>query len=85
MGLGILAGFTRFWALGFPNEKIFDEAYYPVEAQEMLRFGYEDNRGYMFIVHPPLGKWLIGWSTDLFGNGLTARSAGGCSRRCSAA
>jgi dolichyl-phosphate-mannose--protein O-mannosyl transferase len=70
VGLGILAGFTRFWGLGFPNEKIFDEAYYPVEAQEIMRFGYEDNRGYMFIVHPPLGKWLIGWSTDLFGNGL---------------
>lgn len=68
--LGLLAGLTRFWGLGFPNEKIFDEAYYPVEAQELMRFGYEDNRGYMFIVHPPLGKWLIGWSTDLFGNGL---------------
>jgi hypothetical protein len=70
--LGVLAGFTRFWSLGFPNEKIFDEAYYPVEAQELLRFGYEDNRGYMFIVHPPLGKWLIGWSSDLFGNGLNS-------------
>jgi dolichyl-phosphate-mannose-protein mannosyltransferase len=69
-GLAILAGFTRFWALGFPNSRIFDEAYYPVEAQELLRYGYEDNRGYMFIVHPPLGKWLIGWSTQLFGNGL---------------
>jgi dolichyl-phosphate-mannose--protein O-mannosyl transferase len=70
-GLAVFAGFTRFWGLGFPNEKIFDEAYYPVEAQELLRFGYEDNRGYMFIVHPPLGKWLIGWSSDLFGNGLS--------------
>ena len=71
-GLAVLGGFTRFWALGFPNEKIFDEAYYPVEAQELLRYGYEDNRGYMFIVHPPLGKWLIGWSSDLFGNGLSS-------------
>ena len=26
------------------------------EAQEILRYGYEDNRGYMFIVHPPLGN-----------------------------
>jgi dolichyl-phosphate-mannose-protein mannosyltransferase len=68
--LTIAAGFTRFWGLGFPNKKIFDEAYYPVEGQELLRFGYEDNRGYTFIVHPPLGKWLIGWSSDLFGNGL---------------
>jgi dolichyl-phosphate-mannose--protein O-mannosyl transferase len=70
VGLTILSGFTRFWGLGFPNQKIFDEAYYPVEAQEILRYGYEDNRGYLFIVHPPLGKWLIGWSSDLFGNGL---------------
>jgi dolichyl-phosphate-mannose-protein mannosyltransferase len=57
----IIAGFTRFWALGFPQTKVFDEAYYPVEAQEILRYGYEDNRGYLFIVHPPLGKWLIGF------------------------
>lgn len=71
-GLAVLAGLTRFWALGFPNSKIFDEAYYPVEAQEILRYGYEDNRGYMFIVHPPLGKWLIGWTTRLFGDGLSS-------------
>ncbi|WP_375491867.1 dolichyl-phosphate-mannose--protein mannosyltransferase [uncultured Jatrophihabitans sp.] len=65
-----LAVLTRFWALGFPpgsnvvpkNGMNFDEVYYTVEAQEMLRFGYEDNRGYMFIVHPPLGKLLIALS-----------------------
>jgi dolichyl-phosphate-mannose--protein O-mannosyl transferase len=57
-----LAGLTRFWALGFPPTKNFDEVYYATEAQELLRYGYEDNRGYMFIVHPPLGKWLIGAS-----------------------
>jgi dolichyl-phosphate-mannose--protein O-mannosyl transferase len=70
-----LAGFTRFWALGFPpgsnvipkNGMNFDEVYYAVEAQEMLRYGYEDNRGYMFIVHPPLGKWLIAASEWLVG------------------
>jgi dolichyl-phosphate-mannose-protein mannosyltransferase len=67
-GLMVLAGFTRFWALGFPHEKIFDEAYYATESQEILRYGYEDNRGYMFIVHPPLGKWLIGFGTWLFGD-----------------
>jgi dolichyl-phosphate-mannose-protein mannosyltransferase len=55
----IIAGFTRFWAVGWPREKIFDEAYYATEAQELLRYGYEDNRGYMFIVHPSVGKWLI--------------------------
>ena len=63
-----LAAGTRFWALGFPETKSFDELYYAIEAQEMLRYGYEDNRGYMFIVHPPLGKWLIAVSSWLFGD-----------------
>lgn len=73
--IAILAGLTRFWALGFPpgkngvpnNGMIFDEVYYTTEAQELLRYGYEDNRGYMFIVHPPLGKWLIGAGEWLVG------------------
>ncbi len=54
-----VAAGTRFWALGFPSTKSFDEVYYATEAHELLRYGYEDNRDYMFIVHPPLGKWLI--------------------------
>ena len=66
--LGVFAGFTRFWALSFPHDKIFDEVYYATESRELLRYGYEDNRGYMFIVHPPLGKWLIGLSSGLWGN-----------------
>ncbi|MDQ1733597.1 MAG: dolichyl-phosphate-mannose-protein mannosyltransferase [Pseudonocardiales bacterium] len=66
--VAVLAGVTRFWALGFPGEKIFDEVYYATEAQEMLRYGYEDNRAYMFIVHPPLGKWLIAGSSSIFGD-----------------
>jgi dolichyl-phosphate-mannose-protein mannosyltransferase len=78
--IAILAGFTRFWALGWPPGRNtvpsggmnFDEVYYATEAQEMLRYGYEDNRGYMFIVHPPLGKWLIAaseWLQGTFGGG----------------
>jgi dolichyl-phosphate-mannose-protein mannosyltransferase len=71
----IAAGFTRFWALGFPPGRNsiprhgfnFDEVYYATEAQEMLRYGYEDNRGYLFIVHPPLGKWLIAASERFVG------------------
>jgi dolichyl-phosphate-mannose-protein mannosyltransferase len=54
-----VAAVSRLWALGWPPGKSFDEVYYATEAQEMLRYGYEDNRGYTFIVHPPLGKWLI--------------------------
>lgn len=63
----LVAAGTRFWALGFPKSKIFDEVYYASESQEILRYGYEDNRGYMFIVHPPVGKWLIGWGSFLWG------------------
>ena len=63
-----IAALTRFWAVGFPSGKTFDEVYYSTEAQELLRFGYEDNRAYMFIVHPPLGKWLIGLTSLLWGN-----------------
>ena len=63
-----LAAGTRFWALGFPLAKSFDEVYYATEAQEMLRYGYEDNRDYMFIVHPPLGKWLIALSSAIWGD-----------------
>jgi dolichyl-phosphate-mannose-protein mannosyltransferase len=61
----LVAAFTRLWGLGWPHGKSFDEVYYATEAQEMLRFGYEDNRGYMFIVHPPLGKWLIAFTSWL--------------------
>ncbi|HEY3737880.1 MAG TPA: phospholipid carrier-dependent glycosyltransferase [Jatrophihabitans sp.] len=64
----VFAVLTRFWAIGFPQGKNFDEVYYATEAQEMLRWGYEDNRGYMFIVHPPLGKWLIAITSDIWGN-----------------
>jgi dolichyl-phosphate-mannose-protein mannosyltransferase len=64
----VLAAVTRFWALGFPDERVFDEVYYATEGQEMLRYGYEDNRDYMFIVHPPLGKWLIGLTSLIFGD-----------------
>ncbi|MCU1655463.1 MAG: putative protein O-mannosyl transferase [Pseudonocardiales bacterium] len=66
--VAVLAGFTRFWALGFPPGKSFDEVYYATEAQELLRYGYEDNRDYMFIVHPPLGKWLIAFTSSIWGN-----------------
>jgi dolichyl-phosphate-mannose-protein mannosyltransferase len=63
-----LAAGTRFWALGFPADKSFDEVYYAVNAQELLRYGYEDNRDYMFVVHPPLGKWCIALTSWLFGD-----------------
>jgi len=67
LAVAAVAAGTRFWSLSFPHEKIFDEVYYATEAQELLRYGYEDNRDYMFIVHPPLGKWCIAVTSWLWG------------------
>jgi dolichyl-phosphate-mannose-protein mannosyltransferase len=65
--LGLATLVTRLWGLDYPKARLFDEAYYPPEAQELLRWGTEYNRGYTFIVHPPLGKWLIATGEQLFG------------------
>ena len=65
--LGIGAFALRLWDLGYPSDLLFDEAYYPPEARELLEWGHEYNRGYTFIVHPPLGKWLIAGGIGLFG------------------
>ncbi len=65
--LGAVTFVSRLWDIAYPADKLFDEAYYPPEAHEMLRWGFEYNRGYTFIVHPPLGKWLIAAGEWLFG------------------
>ncbi|MGY1842317.1 dolichyl-phosphate-mannose--protein mannosyltransferase [Modestobacter sp. SYSU DS0875] len=65
--LGVATLVSRLWGITYPRDLVFDEAYYPPEAAELLELGYEYNRGYTFIVHPPLGKWLIAVGEQLFG------------------
>jgi dolichyl-phosphate-mannose-protein mannosyltransferase len=65
--LGVATLISRLWHITYPHDLLFDEAYYPPEAHELLRWGHEYNRGYTFIVHPPLGKWLIAAGEQLFG------------------
>ena len=65
LGVASLAG--RLWGITYPKDLLFDEAYYPPQAQQLLTWGFEYNRGYSFIVHPPLGKWLIAAGEQLFG------------------
>jgi dolichyl-phosphate-mannose-protein mannosyltransferase len=62
-----VAAALRFWAIGSPKGKVFDEVYYATEAHELLQHGYEANPGYLFIVHPPLGKWFIAAGEYVFG------------------
>jgi len=66
--LTLIAAVIRLWGIGFPPGKQFDEVYYATEGAEMLRQGYENNPGYMFIVHPPLGKWLVAAGIKVFGD-----------------
>ncbi|WP_343282258.1 phospholipid carrier-dependent glycosyltransferase [Micrococcus sp. 2A] len=79
-----LAAVVRFTNLGFPDQLIFDETYYPKDAYSLLESGYERRweedvndafaRGEAeplpdpaYVVHPPLGKWLIGLGMLAFG------------------
>jgi len=58
----VLAGYLRFNRLQIPSSKIFDEVYYTHDAHSLLHHGVELNNtdnGAGFIVHPPLGKWMI--------------------------
>jgi dolichyl-phosphate-mannose-protein mannosyltransferase len=65
--LGVASLLSRLWDITYPRDLLFDEAYYPPEAGDLLTWGFEYNRGYSFIVHPPLGKWLIAVGEQLFG------------------
>ena len=60
----------RIWHLNLPKGYIFDEIYYAKNANSLIEHGVELNEqgGADFIVHPPLGKWLIGIGIKLFGN-----------------
>jgi len=60
----------RLWNLNKPEGYIFDEIYYAKNANSLITTGVELNSANQaeFVVHPPLGKWLIGIGIKLFGN-----------------
>ncbi|MGI9194940.1 MAG: dolichyl-phosphate-mannose--protein mannosyltransferase [Candidatus Nanopelagicus sp.] len=69
----IIIGFAitlRLWQLNLPKGYIFDEVYYAKNAASLITDGVELNEqgAAEFVVHPPLGKWLIGLGIKLFGN-----------------
>ncbi|MGI9092221.1 MAG: dolichyl-phosphate-mannose--protein mannosyltransferase [Mycobacteriales bacterium] len=68
MVVGLLAGVLRLWSVDYPHAKIFDEVYYPPNAQQLLQQGYESSPGRLYVVHPPLGKWCIAAGIKLFGD-----------------
>ena len=55
--------------LGLPKGFVFDEVYYVDGARDLLKYGVEvDGTNPEFIVHPPVGKWLIASGIKLFGD-----------------
>ena len=65
-----LASFVlRIINLGLPKGFVFDEVYYVDGARDLLKYGVEvDGINPEFIVHPPVGKWLIASGIKLFGD-----------------
>jgi dolichyl-phosphate-mannose--protein O-mannosyl transferase len=65
-----LASFVlRIINLGLPRGFVFDEVYYVDGARDLLKYGVEvDGTNPEFIVHPPVGKWLIASGIRLFGD-----------------
>ncbi|MFM8620656.1 MAG: dolichyl-phosphate-mannose--protein mannosyltransferase [Candidatus Nanopelagicaceae bacterium] len=64
-----LAFMLRIFNLSTPKGLVFDEIYYVDGARDYLKYGVEVKKGAPeFVVHPPVGKWLIAAGIKLFGN-----------------
>ncbi|HEU5034716.1 MAG TPA: phospholipid carrier-dependent glycosyltransferase [Mycobacteriales bacterium] len=73
LGLTAIATALRFWRITRPGSKVFDETYYAHDAWNLLKHGVELNANNNdtapgFVVHPPLGKWMIAVGEGIFGN-----------------
>ena len=69
----LILGFAltlRLWRLNQPKGYIFDEIYYAKNAASLINDGVELNSqgDAEFVVHPPLGKWVIGLGIKAFGD-----------------
>jgi dolichyl-phosphate-mannose--protein O-mannosyl transferase len=61
--------FLRLFHLGTPKGFVFDEVYYVDGARDYLAHGVEvTGNEPEFVVHPPVGKWLIALGIKIFGD-----------------
>ena len=70
LGLALTALIFRIWHLGYPKGFVFDEVYYAQNANSLLHHGVEldpKSSSADFIVHPPIGKWMIAVGIKFFG------------------
>jgi dolichyl-phosphate-mannose--protein O-mannosyl transferase len=69
IGILLFSSILRLWNLGSPKGFIFDEVYYVDGARDYLKYFVEmDKSKAEFIVHPPIGKWLIAFGIKVFGD-----------------
>lgn len=67
----LAAAWQRFAHLARPKGFVFDEVYYVTGARQLLRNGVEYDylkHQSVFVVHPPVGKWIIAGGIKLFGD-----------------
>jgi dolichyl-phosphate-mannose--protein O-mannosyl transferase len=72
IGVAAIALFAlalRLFNLGRPKGFVFDEVYYVDGARDYLAYGVEVAKSAPeFVVHPPVGKWLIALGIKIFGD-----------------
>lgn len=69
ISIALISLILRLVNLGRINSFIFDEVYYVDGARDLLRYGVEVSGAKPeFVVHPPLGKWLIGAGIKVLGD-----------------
>ena len=67
--IAIASFVLRIFNLGLPKGFIFDEVYYVDGARDLMKYGVEVSASSPeFIVHPPVGKWLIASGITIFGD-----------------
>jgi dolichyl-phosphate-mannose--protein O-mannosyl transferase len=87
IAITLLGGLVRLWRITRPGGHslhqqtsiVFDETYYAHDSWSLLHHGVETD-GLMktsaFVVHPPLGKWMMAIGEALFDHGKTVTFKG---------
>lgn len=69
LAITFVAFLLRVFNLSMPKGLVFDELYYVDGARDYLKYGVELTDGQSeFVVHPPVGKWLIASGIKIFGD-----------------
>jgi dolichyl-phosphate-mannose--protein O-mannosyl transferase len=87
LAVTIAGGVARFWRITRPGGHslhsstsiVFDETYYAHDSWSLLHHGVETNgtmKAAAFVVHPPLGKWMMAIGEALFDHGKSVNFNG---------